>query len=206
EIRAFSHADICCQKTSIGFVDSIFETIGPLCWGASLVIVPDAVGRHPQRLTSILDRTRATRLITVPALAATLAREAGTKQSLNALSTWTLSGETFAADLLDDLVQSYPSCTFLNLYGSSEVAADATWHIPSGSDHKRVAIGRPIWNTRVYVLDGGLQPVPVGVAGELYISGAGLARGYLHRAGLTAERFVADPYGGAGSRMYRTGD
>src|SRR4029077_9945467 len=98
--------------------------------------------------------------------------------------------------------------SFINEYGPTEGTVWSTGHrcAEVNTSYSRVPIGRPIWNTQVYVLDGGLQAVPAGVAGELYISGAGLARGYLHRAGLTAERFVADPHGGLGSRMYRSGD
>src|SRR5262249_59899767 len=105
------------------------------------------------------------------------------------------------------ILQHLDVARITNLYGPTETTIDAAGFVVERNTVKaQIPIGGPLPNYRAYVLDACLQPVPAGVCGELYIAGAGLARGYLRRAGLTAERFVADPYGAAGRRMYRTAD
>ncbi|MET0398037.1 MAG: AMP-binding protein, partial [Longimicrobiaceae bacterium] len=120
------------------------------------------------------------------------------------------SGEALPPELARRFAAALPGATLLNLYGSSEVAADSTHHAlgaAGAAAEERVAIGRPIWNTRVYVADAAMQPLPAGAAGELYVAGHGLARGYMGNPAATAERFVPDPFAPApGERMYRTGD
>ena len=206
DMQLFAATDVCCQKTSIGFVDSIFEILGPLCSGLPLVIIADAARNNLEYLASRTASAQVSHLITVPSLARALLPLANLPERFATLRSWTLSGEPLSGELVQKLCAVLPDCRFLNLYGSSEIAADATYHFAGPNDGPSVPIGRPLANYRAYVLDGGLQPVPAGVAGELYVAGAGLARGYLNRAALTAERFVADPFGPAGNRMYRTGD
>src|SRR4029077_15697555 len=106
------------------------------------------------------------------------------------------SGEALPAELRDQVSQHLPQVQLENLYGPTEASIDVTRWACAGDQSREVPIGRPIWNTQAYVLDRGLEPVPAGVVGELYIAGVGLARGYLNRASLTAERFVADPHVG----------
>ncbi|MEV8396080.1 MULTISPECIES: amino acid adenylation domain-containing protein [unclassified Streptomyces] len=120
-----------------------------------------------------------------------------------------VAGEALRGEVLRRWRTAHPDVRIVNAYGPTETTVTAAeHHVAPGTPvaDGPVPIGRPFWNTRTYVLDAGLQPLPAGAPGELYIAGAPLARGYLDRPGQTAERFVADPYGPSGARMYRTGD
>jgi amino acid adenylation domain-containing protein len=205
----FEADEVCCQKTALSFVDSVAELFGPLLGGIPLVVFPDEVVKDPQLLLRALSVHRVTRIVLVPSLLrALLDTGPELERMLAGLRRCITSGETLSAELARRFRERLPDCRLTNLYGSSEVSADATCfevdHVP---ERMSVPIGRPIANTTVYVLDGHLQPVPLGVPGELFVGGAGLARGYLGRPELSAEKFVTHPLdGSSGSRLYRTGD
>jgi amino acid adenylation domain-containing protein len=190
-------------KSSISFIDGSTELLGPLICGGPVVLADSAAAKNPEALIDLVGRHRIGRLTGVPSFLAALLDHADAAR-LEPCRLWISSGEPLPPTLAVRLKEVLPHATLLNLYGTSEVSGDSLFAESRGAG---VAIGTPIWNTRAYVLDGALEPVPEGVTGELYLAGAGLARGYLGRPGLTAERFVADPHGEVpGSRMYRTGD
>ena len=203
----FVAGDICCHKTAVGFVDSIVEALGPLSYGLPLVIAPAAVAKDAEALAALIAREAVTWLITVPSLARSLVDTVENIQRLATLRHWTLSGEALTPALLRQLQAALADCRFVNLYGSSEVAADATFYVSKRFSENTVPIGRPLPGTRVYLLDERGEPVPVGIAGEIHVGGVAVARGYLNQPQLTAERFVKDPFtADADARMYKTGD
>lgn len=209
EAYPFEAGEVCCQKTNLGFVDSVYEIFGPLLAGVPSVIIPQEVLRDPEELLQTLARERVTRMVLVPSLLRMLLEHAPRlEERVPKLRLWSCSGEVLPTDLVVRFREGFPGARLLNLYGSAEVAADATWHEVTEEDCRAmsVSIGKPISNLQVYLLDEGMNPVPVGVRGQIYVGGAGLARGYWRREELTAERFVGNPFGTEQSRLYRTGD
>ncbi len=184
------------QKTPASFDVSVWEFFWPLITGAALVVARPDGHRDPAYLAGLIEREGVTTVHFVPSML-----RAFLDVEVRGLTRVLCSGEALPADLAARFHERVDA-ELHNLYGPTEASVDVTAVEVTGDD---VTIGRPVWNTRAYVLDRWLRPVPPGVAGELYLAGVQLARGYLDRPGLTAERFVADPFA-AGERMYRTGD
>ncbi|MBL1100668.1 non-ribosomal peptide synthase/polyketide synthase [Streptomyces coffeae] len=185
------------QFASPSFDASVLELCAALTSGATLVVA-DEGPLLGERLAEVLHQERITHALIPPAALATVPRT-----ELPRLRTLIVGGDTCPAALVDRWA---PGRRMINSYGPTEATVVSTWSEPLTAGSAAPPIGRPIPGSRAYVLDESLRPVPVGVAGELYVAGPGLARGYPGRAGLTAARFLADPFGPAGGRMYRTGD
>ncbi|MFC8420329.1 amino acid adenylation domain-containing protein [Streptomyces sp. NPDC057236] len=202
------------QKTPSGFDVSVWEFFWPLLEGATVVLARPDGHRDPAYLAELIRTERITTLHFVPSMLAAFLRFARTRRDLPwaaGLRRVFCSGEALpgadAARWRDLTARpGHGPVPLHNLYGPTEAAVDVTYFPYDGGDETTVPIGRPVWNTRLHVLDAFLRPVPDGVPGELYLSGIQLARSYHDRPGLTAERFVADPFGAPGTRMYRTGD
>jgi amino acid adenylation domain-containing protein len=206
----FQPGEVCCQKTNLGFVDSVWEIFGPLLAGVPNVIIPLETMRDPEELLTTLAREQVTRIVLVPSLLRMLLDHAPRLgERVPRLKLWSSSGEVLPTDLVERFRAGFPAARLLNLYGSAEAAADVTCHEVSDEDLRAssILIGRPIANTQVYILDGNRNLVPMGVRGEIYVGGDNLARGYWRRPELTAERFVENPIAPERSaRLYRTGD
>jgi amino acid adenylation domain-containing protein/non-ribosomal peptide synthase protein (TIGR01720 family) len=199
--------EVLCAKTSPGFVDSVWEFF--LAWrqGLTVVLADDQQVKDPERLIDLLGAEGVTRIVLVPSLLRSLleARD-DLAARLPRLTHFVSSGEPLPRDLSQEFAARLPGRVLTNLYGTSEIWDATRCDSRQYPPEQALPIGAPLGNTRVYALDERMQPVPVGVPGELYVGGEGLARGYWRRPALTAERFVPDPFGPAGARLYRTGD
>ncbi|HVR99167.1 MAG TPA: amino acid adenylation domain-containing protein, partial [Thermoanaerobaculia bacterium] len=206
QVYRLDETDAVLQKASFGFDFSVWECFAPLWAGARLVLAePGRQGDGPY-LVRVLREHRVTFVHFVPSMLAAFLAEEGV-ETCDSLRQVFSGGEALTPELRDRTLARLPAA-FDNQYGPTETSVDVTrWTCAPGQDPHRVPIGRPIANAQLYVVDPELRPVPAGVAGELLVGGAGVTRGYLRRPGLTAERFIPDPFGGVPSaRLYRTGD
>ncbi|KFN01510.1 non-ribosomal peptide synthetase [Bacillus clarus] len=210
----FDSEDVWTMFHSYAFDFSVWEIWGPLLYGGRLVVVPHTVSRSPKEFLQLLVRDKVTVLNQTPSAFYQLMQadrenvEIGQNLSLRYV---VFGGEALELSRLEDWYSRHPenSPKLINMYGITETTVHVSYMELDQSIVSLRAnslIGCSIPDLKVYVLDSYLQPVPPGVVGEMYVAGAGLARGYLGRAGLTAERFIADPFGKPGTRMYRTGD
>ncbi|CRM77714.1 Linear gramicidin synthase subunit D [Pseudomonas sp. 24 E 13] len=196
--------DAVLQKTPFSFDVSVWEFFWPLMTGARLVMARPGGHKDPAYLCEVIEAQRITTLHFVPSMLDVFLAHGDVSQAAGLVRV-ICSGEALPGSLVRRFKQQLPGIGLYNLYGPTEAAVDVTaWNCARSDVPDNTPIGKPIANTRMYVLDAQLQPVPLGVVGELFIGGVQVARGYLNRAQLTAERFLEDPF--SAGRMYRTGD
>ena len=193
--------------TSLTFDPALCEVFSPLLFGARLIIAPPGGHRDVPRAAELIAREKVSVLQTVPSILRILLDAPGIERCTS-LRLLTVGGEAMPPDLITRVHEKLRWADFYNLYGPTEATIDATWwKVPLHNVPHAIPIGAPVGNGTAYVLEPGGQPAPVGVPGELYIGGAGVAIGYLGRPDLTEQRFLPDPFASApGARMYRTGD
>lgn len=200
EMFSLTEADVLPQFAALTFDVSVFEIFGALLSGGRLVMCGEEDRRDPHRLSDLLARSGATVVDLPPAVMALLEPE-----TLPRLRVAFVGGEAFPGGLASRWTAA--GCAFYNGYGTTENTVTTIAKRVVGAWRASPPIGRAMANHRAYVLDSRMRPVPVGMPGELYVAGSGTARGYLDRPGLTAERFLPDPFApGSGERVYRTGD
>lgn len=195
------------QKTPFSFDVSVWEFFWPLLTGACLIVARPDGHRDPAYLVQTIVEQHITTMHFVPSMLQ-MFLAAPDLDACESLRRVICSGEALSPDLQKRFFAQFHQCQLYNLYGPTEAAIDVTaWTCSEASSLETVPIGRPIANTTTYILNRALQPVPVGVPGELYLGGEGLARGYLNQPGLTAARFIPHPFSTiGGERLYKTGD
>ncbi len=213
QLREIGVDEVACLIDFVSSADLVLQHLPLLdavreqATGRTMHYIAEPAGRHP--MARLIEEHGVTHLQCTPSMASLLLDSPGSEPALRSLRQLLIGGEAFPVSLARKL-RPVMRGSILNLYGPTETTIWSSMFALDGEDGpaaQTIPIGRPIDNTQFYILDRQMRPVPVGVIGELYIGGDGVARGYLNRPGLTAERFVADPFGeGPGRRLYRTGD
>jgi amino acid adenylation domain-containing protein/non-ribosomal peptide synthase protein (TIGR01720 family) len=207
DVYRLTRNDRVLQKTTYSFDVSVWEFFWPLLVGARLVFAKPGGHKDSAYLVKLIISQQITTLHFVPSMLQAFVEEQNL-EACTSLKRVICSGEALPFKLQEDFFKRLNAAELHNLYGPTEAAIDVTyWECQRESPLNNVPIGHPIANTQIYVLDTCLQPIPIGVPGELHIGGVGLARGYLNRPELTAEKFIADPFSNeSSSRLYKSGD
>ncbi|MCU7244372.1 MAG: amino acid adenylation domain-containing protein [Microcystis aeruginosa WS75] len=208
-----TNSDRILQKTPFSFDVSVWEFFWPLLAGATLVVAKPEGHKDSIYLIQLIQEQQITTLHFVPSMLRVFLQETELKEC-SSLKRVLCSGEALPLDLTQRFFEHF-NCELHNLYGPTEAAIDVTyWPCLPGSEKAIVSIGQPIANTQIYILNPHLQPVPIGIVGELHIGGIGLARGYLNRPELTDQKFIPNPFakvagaigGEIRAKLYKTGD